>query len=275
MIATRLYDRATASFSSLNGKAEQLFEQVSGGKRVRTASDDALGYQRLAKLKVAGADSDAYTGNLKIAAAVLGQADTTLSAINDQLQRAAELTLQAQNGTLSASDRRVLGEQIAGIRDTIAGLADATDLRGQPLFGQASAIPIGEGQSVQANETRARAFGFSGKGGDTDAFAALDAVIAALALGEAPGEDQLADVKAAGTQVTDIQASLGARAARVELVQAQVTDAALNREDARAGIEDVDPSAAITELQKTLTVLQATQASFSKLQALSLFDYLR
>jgi flagellar hook-associated protein 3 FlgL len=275
MIATRLYDRATASFTSLNGKAEQLFEQVSGGKRIRTASDDALGYQRLAKLKVAGADSDAYTGNLKIAAAVLGQADTALGAINDQLQRAAELTLQAQNGTLSASDRRVLGEQIAGIRDTIAGLANATDLRGQPLFGQASAIPIGEGQSVQANETRARAFGFAGKGGDTDAFAALDAVVAALALGEAPGEDQLADVKAAGTQVTDIQASLGARAARVELVQAQVADAALDREDARAGIEDVDPSAAITELQKTLTVLQATQASFSKLQALSLFDYLR
>ena len=31
----------------------------------------------------------------------------------------------------------------------------------------------------------------------------------------------------------------------------------------------------ITDLQKTMTVLSATQASFSKLQSLSLFDYLR
>ena len=34
-------------------------------------------------------------------------------------------------------------------------------------------------------------------------------------------------------------------------------------------------TATITELQKTLTVLQATQASFSKLTQLSLFNYLR
>ncbi len=32
---------------------------------------------------------------------------------------------------------------------------------------------------------------------------------------------------------------------------------------------------AITELQKTMTILSATQASFSKLSQLSLFDYIR
>ena len=50
---------------------------------------------------------------------------------------------------------------------------------------------------------------------------------------------------------------------------------ALRCEAARSAIEDVDVSQAITDLQKTMTVLQATQASFSKLSGLSLFNYLR
>jgi flagellar hook-associated protein 3 FlgL len=75
--------------------------------------------------------------------------------------------------------------------------------------------------------------------------------------------------------VLTVQASLGARAARVELEQAALGSADIDREVARAAIEDTDITAAITELQKTMTVLQATQASFSKLQGLTLFDYLR
>jgi flagellar hook-associated protein 3 FlgL len=40
-------------------------------------------------------------------------------------------------------------------------------------------------------------------------------------------------------------------------------------------LEDTDVTTAVTQLQKTLTILQATQASFTKLTSLSLFDYLR
>lgn len=40
-------------------------------------------------------------------------------------------------------------------------------------------------------------------------------------------------------------------------------------------IEDTDISTAVIDLQKMSTALQATQASFTKLSALSLFDYLK
>jgi len=50
---------------------------------------------------------------------------------------------------------------------------------------------------------------------------------------------------------------------------------AVSREETRTAIEDTDIPTAVAELQKTLTVLQATQASFSKLTGMSLFDYLR
>ena len=52
-------------------------------------------------------------------------------------------------------------------------------------------------------------------------------------------------------------------------------NAAAARESDRTELEDTDLSAAITELQKQMTILSATQASFSKLSSLSLFAYLR
>ena len=72
-----------------------------------------------------------------------------------------------------------------------------------------------------------------------------------------------------------MQGSLGARAQRVDIESARMTDIATDREITRSAIEDTDVTQAITELQKTMTILSAAQASFTKLSNLSLFDYLR
>ena len=75
--------------------------------------------------------------------------------------------------------------------------------------------------------------------------------------------------------VATVQASVGAREARVELQQGLQQAASTDRAQLRSSIEDVDPVETITKLQQTMTVLQATQASFTKLSSLSLFDYLK
>jgi flagellar hook-associated protein 3 FlgL len=82
-------------------------------------------------------------------------------------------------------------------------------------------------------------------------------------------------LNASQSQVSNVQGSVGARAARLDIVSSQATDAAAARESDRTELEDTDLSAAITELQKQMTILSATQASFSKLSSLSLFTYLR
>ena len=43
----------------------------------------------------------------------------------------------------------------------------------------------------------------------------------------------------------------------------------------RSKLEDTDVTSAVIELQQLMTALSATQASFTKLSGLSLFDYLR
>jgi len=292
---SQFYDRAATSIASTSAKTDTINTQIASGKKLQAPSDDSVAYQRLAGLSRTTADATSYDANLTMAGSLLQQADTTLTAITTQLQKASELAIQANNGTLNAAQRAVIGQQLEGIADTIAGLANIKDLRGQPLFGGAdggaavtktadgrytyaetapSPIPIGDGQSVQAGETASRVLTF----GDKDALGVIAGLAAALQSGEelgTAGATAIDDLSAAGTQVTAMQASLGARAARVDLQQAAQKDIATDREDVRSGIEDTDVVAATVELQKQMTILNATSASFTKLSSLSLFNYLK
>lgn len=296
-ISTSLfYDRAASAMGRLSGQADTLQTQISTGKKLAQASDDSAGYSRLQGIARDAANATADKSNLSLAASVLGQADTTLSTIASQLQRASELTLQARNGTNDPVSRGAAADELDAIRAQVVALGNTQDPRGQPLFGDGaggaavtdhgdgaftyaatppSAIPTGAGQSVQPSETAQKVFGLPGGG---DVLATLARLSAALRSGvdvDATAAGAITDLAAAGTQVSSVRASLGARAARVELEQGALAQAGVDREAARSAIEDTDVSAAITELQKTLTVLSATQASFTKLSGLSLFDYLK
>lgn len=295
-IATSLfYDRARDAMTALSAKADTLNTQISTGKKLQAPSDNPLAYSRLRGLATQGADATAYAGNLTIASSVLATADTTLSSVTAQLTRASELAVQANTGTLSADDRKAIGEELAGIVQTLASLANTKDTRGQRLFGDSgggaavtqnpdgsynfasggvSAIPIGDGQSVAPSTTASALFSFGG----TNTLKVIGDLAATLQSGGdlgTAGSDAIADLQTAANQVNTAQASVGARAARVELEQSSQTAASTERESLRSGLEDTDVTAAITELQKTMTTLQATQASFTKLSALSLFDYLK
>ena len=292
-VSTRaFYDTAASRMATLTGQTDSLLTQLSTGKRIQSASDDSLAWSRLQALAQAKTDATTDTANVKLAQGILGQADSTLAAIGAQLQAASEIAVRAGNGTLTPEAKAALATQLTEIRESIAALANTKDARGLPMFGgdgtgpavtlgadgsfgfatgTAGVIPLGDGQKV---ETGANAGSFLSADG-TDVGTALTAMITALNAGEDLPDGTADTLKTIGDQTTATQATLGARAARVDLVYAQQTSAAVDREAARTGLEDVDMTTAITELQKTMTVLQATQASFSKLSSLSLFDYLR
>jgi flagellar hook-associated protein 3 FlgL len=298
----QFYEKNASQLGKLATQADTLNTQIATGKKITAPSQDVVAYNRLTAIKQSGADGKAYASNVSLAQSLLQQSDTTLTAIGTQLQRAAELTTQAANGTLSDANRKTIAIELQSIRDDLVGLAGTTDARGQPLFGAASggaavvqaadgtvsfggtgeisAIPVADGTDIRATDSAQRVFGnipVSG-GGTTDVFAVLSGLISALNAGGtvSAATGSAADgLKGALTQVSNVQGSVGARAARLDIVAAQATDAAAARETDRTGLEDTDISTAITELQKTITVLQATQASFTKLGQLSLFDYLR
>lgn len=301
-ISTRqLYDRSTSLMSTLTARADTLQNQISTGSKLAKPSDDVVAYQKLAQIKVSSANDTAYAANIRIAQSVLAQSDSTLGSMESQLQRAAELAVQANNDTLSPANRKVIGEQLQAIVQDLVGLANTKDARGQPLFGgasgdsavaqaadgsvsftsgttDASPIPVGDGVTVHATDNAQRVFGgISTPSGTSDMFAVITKLATALIGNDSPiaaATEGGASLKAVLTQIGSARGSVGARAARLDLETDRLTDVATTREVDRSGLEDTDITAAITELQKTMTVLQATQASFSKLSSLSLFSYL-
>lgn len=298
---TLFYDRSAHQMAALNQRAGTLQTQIATGRKLETASDDVVAYQRLALLKQGGADDVAYSANIGVAKSLLAQSDSTLTSIETQLQRVSELVVQANGGALSDDNRKVIAAELDGILDTLVGLANTRDPRGQPLFGAATGdsavtrnadgsigftgtgtpatIPIGDGADIVTSDPAARVFGgIATASGTSDTFAIIADFAAALKAGTGAGAAGVAandGIKAALDQLNVVRGSVGARAARLDLAAERLTQVAAVRETARSAIEDTDITAAITELQKTLTVLQATQASFSKLGQLSLFDYLR
>lgn len=298
----QFYDKGASQLSALSTKADTLNTQIATTKKFTDPSDDVVAYNRLSTIKQASADSKAYGSNVSLAKSLLQQSDSTLSAIGTQLQQAAELTTQAATGTLNDADRKTIAIQLQSIRDDLVNLAGTKDARGQPLFGAAtgataitqaadgtvrfggtgevSTIPIADGTDIQATESAQRVFGNipASGGGTTDVFTVLSSFISALNAGgdiSTAAGAAATGLQGAMTQVNAVQGSVGAREARLDIVSTQATDAAGARELDRSALEDTDLSTAITELQKTMTVLSATQASFTKLGSLSLFDYLK
>lgn len=297
---SQIYDRPSLLMSSLNARADRLSTEVGTGKALHTPSDNAAGWQQLSGLRRAGADDKAYDANVKMAQTLLAATDTALGTVETQLQRAKTFAVQAGSETMTPEGREALRIEIDAIITDLLGVANTKDTRGHPIFGGASGdtayarqadgsiafvgggdaapIPLGDGLSVAATESGPRAFGgIPTAGGDTDMFAILTAFSAALAPDAAPGgiDTAMTDLDAALSQLGSTRASLGARAFSVDLEADRLVDAKVTREAARTAVEDADTADSILELQKTLTVLQATQASFTKLTAMSLFSYLR
>src|SRR3569623_415526 len=99
---SQFYTSNQRNMQSLTATADKLQSEVSTGKKLNAPSDDAVGYRRLQGIVRDGADDQAYAGNITIVQSALSQADTALKSISDEIQRAQELAVKANSGTLSA-----------------------------------------------------------------------------------------------------------------------------------------------------------------------------
>lgn len=298
-ISTSLfYSNAANRLSKMNERASELQTQISTGKKMLKPSDDPAAAQQLAELDRRDADAAVYGTNMTMAGSLLDQASSVLGQINTQLTRALELTTLAANGTQTDSSRKLAATELTSIIGSLVNLANTRDVRGQPLFGSASGgqavvdnkdgtftfppdvqvseVPIADGQSVQATESAKRIFSIGG--GNDNTLAMLSKLATALSTGgdvSSTVSGSLDKLNDSITQVADVTASVGARGARIDLQQQLLTTANTDRTELRGKLEQVDLTDAVVQLQQMMTALSASQASFSKLSSLSLFDYLK
>lgn len=90
----------------------------------------------------------------------------------------------------------------------------------------------------------------------------------------APDENLLTDLQQAQGHLLDVRASVGGRLNGVESRLTVNEDFLLSMQAAKSKVEDLDYAEAIGRYEQQLIALQAAQQAFSKVQGLSLFNYL-
>ena len=96
----QFYNSSNAMMSQLTEQADKLQTQISTTKRLQAPSDDPVAYQQLQLLARQTSNDTAYQTNVSTAQSLLTQSDSTLSSVVSQIQRAQELAVQANSGTL-------------------------------------------------------------------------------------------------------------------------------------------------------------------------------
>lgn len=129
------FDRTIQNINRRQSELGQIQEQLSSGKRVNRASDDAVAatlaeraQNRLARVQADQTALEASKSSLTLVEAGLGEA-------NDLMVRARELVVQGGNPVLTQSSREDLARQLEGLREQMLAVANRTDTAGMTLFG--------------------------------------------------------------------------------------------------------------------------------------------
>lgn len=297
------YERSTTQIGSLRARAESLQKQIGTGQRLEKSSDDPVAAARLRMLdreermtRVDTRNSEGAENNLRFTDEALSQAGTLIT-------RARELVLLAANATTNDEQRASIATELDGLRTTLLSLANGRNAAGHALFGgqaignayeinattgaatyvgtaELDPVEIGEDQTLTPGNTGPQVFAFDdGAGGQTDIFAELSALAAAIRGGGQAAADAARDglsmLDTGFEKVTTAQTVLGSRLAWLELMSERRVDNLERIEDERSTVGGADLAVTMSRLQEMMTVLEASQASFVRLANLNLFTMLR
>lgn len=293
--------QANQSMGNLRAQANRLQTQVSTGARLSRSSDDPVAAAQLRHLQRTTALSQVETSNADLAAADLTLADDALTGMTDLVLRAKDLATQAGNDVLNNDQRITIGRELADLHRSLVGLANSRDSSGNALFGGTVAgdaytvdgagnavylgagspeeTPIGAGQTVIRSITGPEIMKSGPAAAPVDLLDTIKALADTL---QAGGVGSAAAARAALTPldsglqgITTAQTVIGSRLAFVDLTaeRRETQDALRTEQQTRIGGTDL--SETVVRLQETMTVLEASQASFARLSKLSLMDLLR
>jgi flagellar hook-associated protein 3 FlgL len=289
---------ATNSLANLQtnlGRVSQLQEQMTSGKVINRPSDSPTGTVSALGLRAEIRTTEQYSRNANDAVSWLGTQDTTLTSINDVLQRVRVLTLQGSNdGALGPAARDALATEVTSLRETVRGLANTTFL-GRPIFGGTTSETqafvddgtgkivyngdpgqvmrrIGADATVRVDTSGPAVLGANG----SSVFDVLDQIAAHLKAGDTAGlATDLGALDQSALQVRTALTEVGSRYNRAEAARQAAADRVLTLRATLSGVEDIDLPHTIMDLQMQQMAYQTALGATAKALQPSLMDFLR
>lgn len=293
------YDRSLMDLTALRKQAEETQAEMSTGQRLQRSSDDPVAASRLRRLARAEVIDQIDGAAANRATADLTLTDGALTQFANFVTRIQELATQAASSTLSDSQRMGIGQEVAQLRENLVALANTRDGSGGALFGgessgaaysldgagnasydgtaTAGTVSLGDGQTVARGVTGPEFLKFTSGGASLDLLAVTKDLADALQSGTGGASAANASLSALGDgleAITTAQTVVGSRLNWIDLNTERRTSLSELRTAEQTEVGGNDLTESIARLQNTMLVLEASQASFSKLANLSLFSQL-
>ncbi len=246
---------AQRNLSTSQGMLGTSFQRLSSGMRINTAADDAAGLAIAEQMK---ADIRSYSvaeRNTLNAVSMAQTAEGALGQISTILQRLRELSVQAANGDLTATDRGYLDTEFQAMKAEVTRIVDSTKFNGKDLLsGPATPIDFQVGIDNTASDRLTVTFG-------NVSLASLGLTGSNVA-GATPTASQAAidEVDAAIAAVSGRRADFGAALNRMQVTVSNLQSMRTNLSAAHGRIRDVDVAEESSMLARTQVLNQAATA---------------
>ncbi|MFO0553011.1 MAG: flagellin [Polyangiaceae bacterium] len=246
---------AQRNLSTNASQQATTFQRLSSGLRINSAADDAAGLAIAEKMSADIRSYGAAERNSNNAVSMLQTAEGAAGQISSILQRLRELSVQAANGDMTATDRGYLDQEFTAMKDEITRIIDNTKFNGKDLLGGAAGtidfqIGIGNTSSDRLS------FNFGG-----NSLTSLGINTTTLA-GATPANAQTAidDVDTAIAGVNSLRAGFGASLNRLQVTVSNLQSMRTNLSAAHGRIRDVDVAEESSKLARSQVLMQASTA---------------
>ncbi len=259
VINTNIKSLVAQQALSVNSRGlTKAMEQLSTGKRINSASDDAAGNAIASKMTAQVRGLNQAVRNANDGISMVQTVEGALNEVSNMLQRMRELALQSANGTYSSADRTALNSEYSALKSEIERISDKTTWNGMAVVGaDATTYQLQVGDAAGATMTVSL----------TDVFVTGSTVASAAGIG-------VADTSAATSAVTALDAamstidtyrsSLGAYINRLQYTTDNLTNVSTNTAASRSRIMDTDYAQTTTELAKRQIIQQAATAMLAQ-----------
>ena len=297
------------SVQQLQLRQQQLIDsqtQLTSGKRLQRASDDPADAAHAERALAVMTRSDANQRALDASRNAMLLTEGALGHSAELLQKAREMVVSAGNGSYSDVERMALSEGLRSLRNDLLAEANRSDGAGLYLFGgQGSDRPplvdgpggvsfAGTPGTLLSASGEASPLSVDGQavwlgapdpanpGSLLSVFDVLDGVVTSLAT---PGLDSaavaltvrqgLGQVDAVAGNLSAWRSRAGEALGRADSAEQRISQTKLDAQTRRSSAEDLDMVSAISEFQNRQSGYDAALRTFSTVQRLSLFEYIR
>jgi flagellin len=256
-------------------------EQLSTGKRINSAKDDAAGLAVSENMTAQIRGLNMAVRNANDGISLLQTAEGAMIEQTNMLQRMRELAVQAANGTLSPSQRSYLDTEFNALIEEINRIGNNTQWNGMKLLNGKMglngdgviAFQVGAGTtstesiSVAIGKMSTLASGTAAAAAEASFPSRLGTFLTTSIANPAAAVSAIDKVDLALDAIASQRATIGATINRLTYAADNLSNISQNTSESRSRILDTDYAVATTELARTQIIQQASTAVLAQANA--------